>query len=120
MNQLSPRMLREHRTVQAMVELHCRHEHGRGEVPCAECRDLLAFAAYRLARCPHGDAKPNCAKCPIHCYKPDRREQMRRVMRVAGPRMLGRHPILTLRHWLDGFRKAPPPRHPARRSAGEA
>jgi hypothetical protein len=22
--------------------------------------------------------------------------------------MLGRHPILSLRHWWDGFRKAPP------------
>ena len=37
----------------------------------------------------------------------DRREQMKTVMRHAGPHMLCRHPILSLRHWLDGFRKAP-------------
>jgi hypothetical protein len=28
-------------------------------------------------------------------------------MRYAGPRMLWQHPILSLRHRLDGFRKAP-------------
>jgi hypothetical protein len=29
------------------------------------------------------------------------------VMRYAGPRMLCQHPILSARHWLDGFRRAP-------------
>jgi len=29
------------------------------------------------------------------------------VMRYAGPRMVWQHPILSLRHWFDGFRKAP-------------
>jgi hypothetical protein len=28
-------------------------------------------------------------------------------MRYAGPRMLWEHPVLSLRHWLDGFSKAP-------------
>ena len=28
------------------------------------------------------------------------------MMRYAGPRMLWEHPIMSLRHWLDGFRKA--------------
>jgi hypothetical protein len=28
-------------------------------------------------------------------------------MRYAGPRMLWEHPLLSLRHWLDGFRTAP-------------
>ena len=36
-----------------------------------------------------------------------RREQVKAVMRYAGPRILWRHPVLSLRHWLDGFRKAP-------------
>jgi ABC-type sugar transport system permease subunit len=29
------------------------------------------------------------------------------VESYAGPRMLWQHPILSVRHWLDGFRKAP-------------
>jgi hypothetical protein len=28
-------------------------------------------------------------------------------MRYAGPRMLWQHPILSLIHWLDGYRQAP-------------
>jgi hypothetical protein len=29
------------------------------------------------------------------------------VMRYAGPRMVWKHPVMSLRHWLDGFRKTP-------------
>jgi len=108
MTGLHPRLAREHRMLAVMVDIYCRRQHRGGVVPCAQCRDLLAFAELRLSKCPHGERKPTCASCPIHCYKPDRREQMRQVMRIAGPRMLWRHPLLALRHWLDGRQKAPP------------
>jgi hypothetical protein len=117
-------MAREQRTLAAMVRIHCRGRHRSegpaGEVPCAACRDLIAFAGFRLRRCPHGDLKPTCARCPIHCYLPARREQVREVMRYAGPRMLLRHPVLALRHWLDGFREVPAgrPRVPRPSNAG--
>jgi len=52
--------------------------------------------------------KPTCAKCPVHCYQRDRREQARVMMRYAGPRMLWEHPVLSLRHWLDGFARRRP------------
>jgi hypothetical protein len=61
----------------------------------------------RLDTCPFQAGKTTCAKCPIHCYKPDMREQVRTVMRYAGPRMLLRHPILALWHLVDGVRKEP-------------
>jgi len=35
------------------------------------------------------------------------REHVRIVMRYAGPRMLWRHPILAVRHLIDGRRPAP-------------
>jgi uncharacterized protein (DUF2249 family) len=44
----------------------------------------------------------------VHCYQRDRRDQIKNVMRHAGPRMIWHHPILSLGHWLDGFRKSPP------------
>jgi hypothetical protein len=65
----------------------------------------------RLNRCPFGQDKPTCATCPIHCYKPKLRERIREVMRFAGPRMLWRHPILAIRHVLDG-RGASPAKRP--------
>ncbi|MDI8106979.1 nitrous oxide-stimulated promoter family protein, partial [Salmonella enterica subsp. enterica serovar Anatum] len=41
--------------------------------------------------------KPACKQCPVHCYQPAKREEMKQIMRWAGPRMLWRHPVLTVR-----------------------
>jgi hypothetical protein len=101
------RLARELRTIAAMIGCYCEGHHHAGKSPCLECQGLLDYAALRLARCRFGAEKPVCVKCPVHCYQPARREQLRAVMRYAGPRMLWRHPVLGLRHWLDGFRKAP-------------
>jgi hypothetical protein len=101
------RLNREWQTMEAMIRLHCRDQHAPVNGSCGECQALLAYAAVRLERCRFGAEKPTCAKCPVHCYQRARREQVRGVMRYAGPRMLWEHPVLSLRHWLDGFSKAP-------------
>jgi predicted amidophosphoribosyltransferase len=83
----------EFKTVKAMVEAYCKDHHGtKGEL-CTECRELLEYAEVRLDRCPYGEDKPTCNKCPIHCYKPAPKEQMRLIMRYSGPRMLLKHPL---------------------------
>ncbi len=104
----SPRRIaREQATVTAMIRIFCRNRHAsRGEL-CPECAELQAYAIGRLARCPFGQDKPTCANCRIHCYKPQLRERIREVMRYAGPRMLWRHPVLAIRHLLDGRRMMP-------------
>lgn len=107
----------EVRTIEAMVGMYCRHHHPSqkkdSEGLCAECAELLAYARRRLERCVFGDAKPACAKCVVHCYNAAMREQVRIVMRWAGPRMLGRHPVLAVRHLLAERR--PVPRLPEKR-----
>jgi predicted amidophosphoribosyltransferase len=100
-------MQREARTIEAMLRIYCRDRHESQEALCAECHELLDYANLRLEKCPYQENKTTCAKCPIHCYKSDMREQVRSVMRYAGPRMLYRHPILTLFHFLDGRREEP-------------
>jgi predicted amidophosphoribosyltransferase len=102
-------MSRERTTVEAMIRLHCRGRHAGGRELCGACRDLLEYAQKRLDTCPFQEGKPTCAKCPVHCYRRDMREQVRVVMRYAGPRMLYRHPLLALWHLLDGLRKEPLP-----------
>jgi hypothetical protein len=93
--------------MEVMVEMYCHDLHGtHGEV-CEGCRELVAYAYGRLERCPYQEGKTTCAKCPIHCYKPALREQMKAVMRHAGPRMLWRHPMLTALHLWDGLRREP-------------
>jgi hypothetical protein len=103
----SARLAREWRTMEAMMKIHCRDHHGAATALCVECQGLLDYANVRLERCRFGPEKPTCAKCPVHCYQRERREQIRVMMRYAGPRMMWEHPVMSLRHWLDGFRPAP-------------
>jgi hypothetical protein len=70
-------------------------------------QNVGSFWIMPLERCRFGLNKPACAKCPVHCYQRVRREQVRIIMRYAGPRMLWEQPLMGLRHWLDDFRKAP-------------
>jgi predicted amidophosphoribosyltransferase len=95
-------LARERRTVEAMICLYCRGQHGCPGDLCAACRELADYARARLERCPFGEAKPTCARCPVHCYRPEMRERIRAVMRYAGLRMLLRHPLLALGHLFDG------------------
>jgi len=103
-----PRMLREEKTIAAMIDLYCHARHATTDGLCAECNALLAYARTRLEHCPYQERKSTCAKCPIHCYKPEMRDKVRAVMRYAGPRMLLRHPLLAVLHLIDGWKKAPP------------
>jgi hypothetical protein len=104
---LKPRLARELKTIRAMLQIYCRDHHG-GSTLCTECEALHAYAEKRLAACPYGEEKPTCTNCRIHCYGPAQREQVREVMRYAGPRMLLRHPYLAVMHVADGKRPAPP------------
>ncbi len=58
----------------------------------------------RVNKCPFQNNKPTCAQCPIHCYNPTMREQVREVMRYAGPRMMLYHPMFSVLHILDDLR----------------
>ena len=90
-----------------MIGDYCASHHRPGDDLCPACGALLAYATQRLARCPYAEKKPTCARCPIHCYQPEMREQVRQVMRYAGPRMLLRHPWMAICHLVDGLRRAP-------------
>ena len=102
------RIEREKKTVSAMIAIYCRAHHaGRWDEGglCESCRELQSYAFDRLDRCPFGQEKSTCADCEVHCYRPTMRERAKQVMRYAGPRMLGRHPWLAIRHLIDGWRK---------------
>ena len=99
----------EKRIMEKMVGLYCRgqkHSPKAGQALCPQCAQLLAYANQRTDRCPHMAAKTFCSKCPTHCYQPQMREQVRAVMRYAGPRMLWHSPLLVLKHALAPKAKA--------------
>lgn len=106
------RIAREMATVEVMIHMYCRDLHAPNAGLCGECTTLLEYAHRRLAICPMRSAKPTCAQCLVHCYRPDVRERIRKVMRYAGPRMIIRHPVMAILHIVDGLRSR------AKRKAG--
>ncbi len=106
------RLRRERRTLACLVSLYCCEKHGGATDLCPACRDLLAYSLARLRRCPFGRGKPTCARCPVHCYRPEWRERVKEVMRYAGPRLFLHRPLLALTHVLDGFRPVPARQQP--------
>ena len=93
------RIEEEKTVVEQMIRLYCRRREGNREL-CAGCAELLDYARARLDRCRFGADKPTCRRCPVHCYRPEMKERIRRVMRWSGPRMLLNHPLAALRHLL--------------------
>ncbi|MDO9086328.1 MAG: nitrous oxide-stimulated promoter family protein [Anaerolineaceae bacterium] len=105
---MDPRLLREQKTVDIMIELYCRDHHEISDGLCEDCEALKDYTHLRLQKCPYQEKKTTCAKCPTHCYQKTMREKIREVMRHAGPRMLKQYPGLAILHLLDGFRKPAP------------
>ncbi|MBK4716667.1 MULTISPECIES: nitrous oxide-stimulated promoter family protein [Tenebrionibacter/Tenebrionicola group] len=101
------RIQREQKTIRRMIALYKRHC-PEALPEAAHYEALYAYALKRLDRCVFGEDKPACRRCPVHCYQPAKREEMKRIMRWAGPGMLWRHPLLTLHHLIDDRRPVPP------------
>ena len=110
MKQTTPKDLAKKRAeeqllVSEMIALYCRRQHRtpKGSL-CPECQELRDYALARIDHCPFMETKTFCSACKVHCYKPAMREQIRIVMRWAGPRMLPVHPILSIRHVIVTIR----------------
>lgn len=101
------RLQRESKTFEEMIGIYCRHHHSLQVMNCPECSELQNYAIDRLQHCPFHQGKTTCKNCPVHCYKPGIKDDIKRVMRYAGPRMMLRHPILTVFHFIDERRKEP-------------
>ena len=110
MKQTTPKDLAKKRAeeqllVSEMIALYCRRQHRtpKGSL-CPECQELRDYALARIDHCPFMETKTFCSACKVHCYKPAMREQIRTVMRWAGPRMLPVHPVLSIRHVIVTIR----------------
>ena len=87
---------KEIETVSSMIEIYCHGSHGtkRGEL-CGQCEKLKEYTTARTMHCPFMETK---TFCKVHCYSKEMQEEIRKVMRYAGPRMLFVHPVLAIRH----------------------
>lgn len=93
--------------MRVMIEIFCRERHGNKRELCPSCEGLWQYCLGRIERCPFYPDKPTCKNCKIHCYSAARRQEIQEVMRIAGPRMMWRAPVLALLHILDGAKGAP-------------
>jgi len=100
------RIAREKLTIRKMITLYQRQSPD-AVADAGHYDALYAYAGKRLDKCVFGEEKPACKQCPVHCYQPVKREEMKAIMRWAGPRMLWRHPVLTVRHLIDDRRPVP-------------
>jgi hypothetical protein len=97
---VGPKIRKEKETVEKMIHLYCEKKHTSNGSLCSDCQDLLVYSHQRLENCQYQEEKPTCRKCPVHCYKPTMREEIRRVMRFSGPRLVLRAPIDWIRHQI--------------------
>ncbi len=100
------RIRREKLTIRRMIALYAKRCPQAISAP-EHYAALNAYAEKRLDKCVFGEEKPACKQCPVHCYQPAKREEMKQIMRWAGPRMLWRHPLLTVLHLIDDKRAVP-------------
>ena len=100
-----PRITREKKTIEAMIRIYCKNKHETDGALCPECAELYDYAKMRLDKCPFQEKKSTCGKCLVHCYQPQMREKVKKVMKYSGPRMLLHHPVLAMHHVIDGRKK---------------
>lgn len=100
-NKIASKREREKQTVALMIRLYCKKNHGTKNALCPDCEALTQYAKQRSDRCPFMETKTFCSNCRVHCYRPEMREKIRKVMRFSGPRMVFSHPILAIRHVLE-------------------
>ena len=93
---------REASVIREMGGFFCHGVHGspKGSL-CPECAELLAYAQKRVELCPFMETKTFCSQFRVRCYAPKRRDQIRSVMRYAGPRLIFHHPLMCAQHGVD-------------------
>ena len=89
---------REQYVVSQMVEIYCHGNHGTKGEMCDECKEIAEYAKSRSEHCPFMENKTFCANCKVHCYKPEMREKIKKVMRYSGPRIMFYHPFMAVWH----------------------
>lgn len=99
----------EQETVRKMIALYCHHHLHQDTMP-EEYQHLAGYACQRLNLCKYGEQKTTCEDCLTHCYAPKEREQIREIMRWAGPRMIWYapkdaivHTFRKVKHWLQSL-----------------
>lgn len=92
---------KEKRTLEFMINLYCEKKHKLGIRKCKDCREIFQYASTQLDQCKFGEKKLSCKKCRVHCFSPEKREEIRKIMRFSGPRIIFYRPQYYIRYILS-------------------
>lgn len=96
---------REKKIVGQMIAVYCRGHHPEYDGLCPSCARLREYAWQRSDKCPFKESKTFCSNCKVHCYKPQMREKIKKVMKYSGPRMIFYHPFTAVRHVIETLKE---------------
>ncbi len=109
----------EKKTVYQMIEIYCHNHHNVNSGLCDSCQEIYDYVVLKYDRCPFGENKPVCSKCKVHCYRKDKREKIREIMRYSGSRMLLKHPLNTILYFYHKITIHAPDKVPARQKVAK-
>lgn len=105
---------KEKEIIKLMISMYCnKHCKNKRRVPymddktvlCTECMELLDYSNERISKCPFIKTKTFCSNCKIHCYQQNKREEIKKVMRYSGPKLILHHPIMLISHIIKSKRE---------------
>jgi len=96
----------EKKTLEAMIDIYCKENHFNKVKKdrtthynrCPICNELATYALGKIETCQFKENKPVCSKCSVKCYNSEHKEDIKKVMRYSGPRMILHHPLLLIRY----------------------
>lgn len=100
------------RVLRKFTEVWCHGQHHSPRRPCSlpggmqpvqlcpECAAFLEYAVGKRMKCPLEAEKPSCKHCRIHCYAPQQRALVKRIMAWSGRRLLLRGRLDYLWHYF--------------------
>jgi pentatricopeptide repeat protein len=83
------RIKKDAKVLKAFINAYCKENHIKKGISvykdnlCKECYELLEYALKKNEKCPL-NPKPLCKNCHVHCYKPEKREKIKEIMRFSG------------------------------------
>lgn len=92
---------RDLKTLEAIGRIYCDAHHRKAERDarglCASCGEAIDATFARAANCPN-HRSGNCEDCDVKCQRGDAQVRIKQIMRYSAPRMLFRHPLMTLEY----------------------
>ena len=95
---MNKRIIQEEKIICLMIELYEK----KHKVCLDELRD---YALLRLEKCPFKENKHFCSNCSIHCYNKQMQQQIKKVMKYSGPRIVFSHPIISFKHLFETLKE---------------